>query len=181
MSYVEIFGVYDGATHASSVGKVGNAWIGCMSFWRYLSEKYLGGFDFASLMNDDCPLWNLDKDPRLTPVERLVLLTTFDHIIFHAEMRELLISAFRVQAQILVDAGLHTNLPEQADVLASMETDALRGICWHQHSVSCDRWFSPLDEWYASRGARSNQKYPFWIDESDPRIHGVRDALRCGL
>lgn len=144
MSYTEIYG-FDKNGDAYYYDSVGNAWRGGMAIWQYLEKKYLPPYysKYAHIKTSRCysmdneamkDIWQLANDERVSEVDKICLLTTFDNVLVKKEDIPKVIEAFR-------SFDGETSLKEQADILEDMANDDdCIAVGWNQTSVNADTW-----------------------------------------
>lgn len=164
MSSTEIF-CFDKNGDAAYRGAIPNAWRGAMAIWCELEERYLPQFRPASVPSyipDDQiervlhykprratwvrfgkdelepaqEIWDLYRDARLPEHEKIVLGTTFDHVLVKKEHLPRIIEAFEKFDGV-------TSLAEQAEILKKMYADPdCTAVGWNQTSVIGDHWLN---------------------------------------
>jgi hypothetical protein len=157
MSATEIYG-FDQDGDAHQVGEVENAWRGAMAIWAEVERRYLPEYipEWAKGMsNDFIQRFHKDGFSRLTDVlnldamkeilelfeknevslvNKIVLGTTFDHVVVKREDMPRLMEAFRAFEG-------NTSLKEQADIIQAMyESGEWVAVAWNQTSVNADTW-----------------------------------------
>lgn len=134
------------------LAEVKNAWRGAMAVWNILDRKYLppfipdwakndaprqeGYFRMASMdTKEHQEIWDLRKSEKVSEIDKVVLLSTFDNVIVWKKDLPDLIEAFRKFEG-------ETSLKEQADIIekAFNEDKDLIAIGWNQTSVNGDTW-----------------------------------------
>lgn len=144
MSCTEIFG-FDKNGDAYYYDSVENAWRGGMAIWHYLEKKYLPPYytKYAHFEISRChsmdneamkDIWQLANDERVSEVDKICLITTFDNVLVKKEDMPKVIEAFR-------SFDGETSLKEQADILEAMANDDdCIAVGWNQTSVNADTW-----------------------------------------
>ena len=144
MSYTEIYG-FDKNGDAYYYDSVKNAWRGGMAIWQYLEKKYLPPYysKYAHIETSRCfsmdseamkDIWQLANNERVSEIDKICLLTTFDNVLVRKEDMPKVIEAFRC-----FDG--ETSLKEQADILEDMvNNDDCIAVGWNQTSINGDTW-----------------------------------------
>lgn len=157
MSATEIYG-FDQDGDAHPVGEVQNAWRGAMAIWAEVERRYLPEYipewakgmpnDFIQRFHKDgfsrlSDVLNLDamkeilelfEKNEISLVNKIVLGTTFDHVVVKREDMPRLMEAFRAFEG-------NTSLKEQADIIQAMyESGEWVAVAWNQTSVNADTW-----------------------------------------
>lgn len=85
-------------------------------------------------------IWNLADSEAVPLPERIVLSTTFDHMVVRIEEIDQVIKAFR-------SFGGETSLGEQADILERIKREGVYiAVAWNQTSVCSSPWFIENEE-----------------------------------
>ena len=163
MSYTEIFAFNKDGLCCEEYA-IKNAWAGAMAVWGILEEKYLPPYrpryvpegmsmdEFAQRFgfkpsrlsiglatereNPAIEIWNLFENKAVSLNNRIVLGTTFDHVLVRRAEIVKVIDAFRSFAG-------KTNLKEQADILNEiMKNEEISAVGWNQTSVNADTWMT---------------------------------------
>lgn len=153
MSYTEIY-KFKKNGNAELLSEIKNSWRGAMAIWDILDKKYLPKFvpDWAKLLGTTDQeyyrtadmmgegikeIWALYKNPNVSEIDKIVLASTFDHVIVLKEHLPHLIKAFR-------EFEGETSLKEQAEAIeeALNNDQNLIAIAWNQTSVNCGVWNS---------------------------------------
>ena len=158
MSYTEIF-AFGKDGNAKRFADVGNSWRGGMAIWGILEDRYLEPLPKPSWMNDEeykkhgysraaipplnsgaaNPLksvWDLWTDQRVSRTDKIVLGTTFDHVVVMSGNIEETAKAFE-------EFKGETSLKEQAKILIkALEDKDTIAVSWNQTSVNGDTWTS---------------------------------------
>lgn len=157
MSATEING-FDQDGDAHQVGEVENAWRGAMAIWAEVERRYLPEYipewakgmstDFIQRFHKDgfsrlTDVLNLDamneilelfEKNEVSLVNKIVLGTTFDHVVVKRKDMPRLMEVFRAFEG-------NTSLKEQADIIQAMyESGEWVAVAWNQTSVNADRW-----------------------------------------
>ena len=158
MSCVEIFPFNRaGICMRTKAASVRNSWLGAMAIWARMEEKYLPTYSPPGYPSADAyeiimghkptrvsflfakynpmkEVWDLFDNEKVCISDKIVLGTTFDHVLVKREDIEKVIAAFET-----FDGK--TNLKEQADVLRGFLDDPeISAVGWNANSVSCDTW-----------------------------------------
>lgn len=146
MSYVEIF-VIEADGQVASFDRVHNPHGWFPAVWDYAAEKHGIGKRFHLHEAEHRAVWNLFRDGRLTPTERLMMGATFDRVwIRRARCAEL------ADALDVFHDFLMTREPDCAPTARSMaviirralaEKPDLMGVCFNGTSVSQVLWNAP--------------------------------------
>lgn len=148
MSYTEIY-KFKNNGEAELHTEIKNSWLGAMAVWIFLDKKYLPPYtpEWAILSKQTDKtysrasdphaikdVWKLFYDDKVTLVDKIVLGTTFDHMIVKREDFQLVIDAFN-------SFEGNTSLKLQSEVIKELidDPDCL-GIAWNQTSVSESFW-----------------------------------------
>lgn len=163
MSYTEIF-TFNKDGLCCEEYAIKNAFRGAMAVWGILEEKYLPPYrpryvpDGMSMQEFEqrfgfkpsrlsiglaterespaIEIWNLFENEAVSMNDRIVLGTTFDHVLVRREEIGKVIRAFRSFAG-------ETNLKEQADILNEiMKNEEISAVGWNQTSVNADTWMT---------------------------------------
>ena len=144
MSYTEIY-KFKKNGDAEFIGETKNSHRGAMAIWVHLEKKYLPPVvKFGMTIprphlfdgNDGIrEIWALNKSDKVSEVEKICLLSTFDNAIAQVANIQELINAFR-------EFDGETSLKEQADIIenAFNEDPELIAIGFNQTSVNADTW-----------------------------------------
>ncbi len=114
----------------------GNSWLHAPKIWDFLFKKYCllpTDHEYASWMQYSQRLWDLASDKRLSRVERIALLTTFDRVWIPRKM------IMEVDSACWQLRGGIKGLRELAD-------EDIRGVCFQGTSVSDNPWRTPEDD-----------------------------------
>lgn len=133
MSSTKIFAAFSDGDMVT-VASISNAFQGAFHVWDTLVSKYMGS-KLAFMMMDTKVmqrLWDLAEDPRLSPNERLVHLSTFDRVYVRRENMRAVADA--------IEAFEPTtpNLKAQAEAIRKAWEDGARVLAWQQTTVSCE-------------------------------------------
>jgi len=128
-----------------------NAWGSAAYVWSAISAKLFGSESYwlTAVARDDHKskeFWDSWKDPRLSEVEKITFMFTFDAALVRREHFRRLATIFREFVKLHPAPGRACSLPKQADrldILASEQhgldfTPAFVG--WQQTSVSENPW-----------------------------------------
>lgn len=178
MTCTEIHGITKNS--AERIGETKNSWRGGMAVWTALEKKYLPKYipEWAKNMNTGNEeysrttafssdamkeIWDLFKSEELSESERIVLGSTFDHVLVKVENVDRLLKAFR-------EFEGNTSLKDQADIIEKgiAENPEIVAIGWNQTSVNGDVWTSTnyneeLEE-YAGYNLEKDTKHWFLIE-----------------
>lgn len=151
MSQTELYTIRKRDGRLQSCGDANNAWRGAMCIWETLERKYLPSLPlteyelcfkkdyrsrfsmFEEKSRDE--VWKLERDPRLTWQERIVLATTNDFaVIFYEDLPEV------ADAYEQVDFATD-NMKKQAEIMREVYADGKRkdigGVYKLETSVCC--------------------------------------------
>lgn len=125
----------------------GNSHRGAALLWSNLCEKYFNnrtGWLSADLSKSDKmrgKLWKLDHDPRVPRELRILLISTFDHMLIRKENFEKFIIACEevYQKDYLEEMGHFKIYP--TILLEILNYVDCIGIGWNQTSVCSDVWY----------------------------------------
>lgn len=146
MSYTEIYRISK-TGNVRLHEEVKNAHRGAMSVWVCLEEKYLPPYvpywftpsaerRGATRMGSggkEQKVWDLWKDPRMSKSEKIVMCSTFDHVVVSSENFDRLQTAF----MDFWGEFPFTSYREQAQIISDMSYNKnIHGLCWNQTSVS---------------------------------------------
>lgn len=143
---------------SGEMAEVRNAWRGAMAVWRTLEKKYLPPYrpcyvpkDISDdMLESYCgyvptrlsaidqeaskDIWNLFDREDVDMIDRIVLGTTFDHVMVKRENIHRVIDAFETFEG-------DTNLKEQAEALRELLKDEDKvAFAWNQTSVNAGEW-----------------------------------------
>jgi hypothetical protein len=116
--------------------------------WNALCRKYLKLEAYYKLheyceKNEMYKLWDLAKDENVEPHHRLVLATTFDHVMVKRKNLPKIVKAFESFVADFPPGEYACSLPQQAEDLRKLYEDpSCYAVCWTQTSVSGDHWTS---------------------------------------
>lgn len=152
MSRTELYTIRRRDGRLQSCGDANNAWRGAMIIWHSLEEKYLPslplqesdkmmGNTYRSRFSPFTPkeekdrFWRLERDPRLTWQERIVLATTYDFaVIFYEDLPE--VADAYEQVEFATE-----NMKKQAEIMREVYGDGKRkdigGVYKLETSVCC--------------------------------------------
>ncbi len=150
MSYTEIY-KFNSRGKAEHIGETNNSWLGAAAVWGILEDKYLEpyfpswgeiGEKYSRLSMMFRPelmqeIWDLDKNDKVSDVDKIVLLSTFDNVVVLRKDIDRLLNAFE-------QFEGETSLKDQAQIIrnAIKEDPKLIGIAWNQTSVNADSWIT---------------------------------------
>ena len=120
---------------------------GAFKFWMWLEEKYLPPYRIHELLppisrlacfDDESKqqeIWDLWKDTRLKPCERLVIIATFDHCYLPFDKIPEMAEAMRAVHILMKE---NSNFGEQADALESIykERKDVKAVAFNCTSVN---------------------------------------------
>lgn len=150
MSYTEIFKI-DKAGDVYNVYDIKNSWRGAIKIWAILEKKYLPPYEpewakymqmdtkvgrFCDFTNKEAlqEIWDLFKNKQVSLTDKIVLGTTFDHVIVFKKDFQAVITAFE-------NFEGETSLPEQAHILKALQdSSSCIGVAWNQTSVNAGAW-----------------------------------------
>ena len=139
MSYTEMYKVNsDGTVHHAAEFR--NSFRGAFLVWKQMGERYLGiDAGKAIAYNESMQeVWNLWKSPDVPLHHRIVMMSTFDHVMVRRENLPRLIAAIEKYA-LSFDPG---TLLQQAHKLQELAQDeSVLAVCWNQTSVNCGVWW----------------------------------------
>ena len=107
MSYTEIIFFGEGGTPTHEV-EIKNSYRGASKIWSILEDKYLPKVEYPRMITGGMQeIWDLGDGDRITDVEKICLLSTYDKVIVKKADFQQVIDAFK---------GFEgtTSLPEQA-------------------------------------------------------------------
>jgi hypothetical protein len=124
-----------------------NAWGSAFRVWKALATKYLGnGFGWMLNGSEAQKLWDLSTDVRLSPTERIVLLSTFDYALVNVDKMASVSTAFRDFVRMYPTKNV-CHLTSFADALDEiregrhgLEIDVI-AVGWQQTSVNENPWW----------------------------------------
>ena len=170
MSYTELFKI----TKTGNVKKfdeVHNSWRGAMSIWRILEERYLPSLPSPNWLKESEPryysrcgfdgdmseIWKLPFSTKMTEIENIVMLSTFDWVIVNRSNILKIINAFR-------EFDGETSLKEQADLIETLykKDKKFIGICWNQTSINGDTWKD--SDWKPYNVLRNNKHWELFSE-----------------
>ncbi|WP_041257998.1 hypothetical protein [Fibrella aestuarina] len=134
MSYTEIF-AFKKTGEIESIAEIRNSHRGAAAVWSTVEDRYLPKKQYSRIVLSEMQdIWDLWKRDDVSLTDKIVLLSTFDHVIVEKEHIPRLIAAFRAFVG-------QTSLPEQADAIAKIQDDPdLWAIGWNQTSINSDDW-----------------------------------------
>ena len=148
MSTTEIYG-FNADGYAEFIGETQNAFRGAFVVWETLEKKYLeplplknsAGISFTRAVSgeglDD--LWKLPYTDKISRIEKIVLLSTFDRSIVKSSDVDELINAFNSFDSIFDLCPTYTSLVEQAEILEKHK-DKYIAFGFNQTSVNSAFW-----------------------------------------
>lgn len=118
----------------------GNSHRGASLLWDNLMKKYLNSSYGRMMMNDKEmeKLWRLDRDPKVSREEKILLISTFDHMLIKKENLKQFIDACEEVYKNFEELGHFNTYPEVMKEIMKLE-DVI-AIGWNQTSVCCDVW-----------------------------------------
>lgn len=138
MSTTEIYAV-DKEGNVKFYGEANNSWKGATFVWNELNDKYnLNDGMFFGFKK----VWGNFGTALYTPLENIILGTTFDGVLVKKENIKELIESFENYHKQYPD----TNFNEQANILKQILEEDLEGVAWCQTSVANDAWDFDYDE-----------------------------------
>lgn len=152
MSYTGLYR-FTKSGYPKKFAEISNSHRGAMAIWRTLEKRYLPEYIptwavrlpkqepfYYTRVNDGNydELWDLSLDDKVSEVDKICLISTFDNAIVYRKDILRLTNAFR-----RFDG--ETSLKEQADKIDKyMQLDkSFIAIGWNQTSVNADAWLSP--------------------------------------
>lgn len=136
----------DSGGNTRDIAEFSNSWGSAAFVWDALYKKYIGGDGYLFSDENMKKVWALWKDPRLRTVEKVVLLSTFDHAIIERDKFEDAAFAF-AEFEALhrqPNAICHMGAISQA-LMDNRETDCV-GACFQQTSVAENPWLGEYNE-----------------------------------
>jgi hypothetical protein len=152
MSTTEIYGITKNS--AFELGETRNSHRGAMAIWIYVEDKYLPPYvpgwairlnrqdgkysrtvqSFGDNENSIEEIWQLRNSEKISPIDNIVLGSTFDNVLVKIENIDKLCDAF-------VSFEGETSLKEQIPIIKSAKEDeSIIAIGWNQTSVNSDTW-----------------------------------------
>lgn len=141
MSYTEIYLVPEKG-EVVMYDEVHNSWRGAMYVWTTLRDKYIPETEEEKQRgyrdSEMKPVWTLHKRDDILPVEKTVLMSTFDFVMVKKENIPAVIDSFEFFAKLHPDGSML----EQVEILKKLidEEDCF-AVCWNQTSVVGDMWY----------------------------------------
>lgn len=113
----------------------GNSHRGASLLWQNLGDKYLDGLKWYNEKQMGM-LWKLDRDPRVSREEKILLISTYDHELIKKENLEQFVDA--CEKVYFHDNGHFKEYPEVMKEI--MKLKDVIAIGWNQTSVNCGVW-----------------------------------------
>jgi hypothetical protein len=131
-------------------GEAHNGHRGAMCVWRVLERKYLPSLPKPDWFKDYYysrvmgmtpgamqPIWELADDERLQPYEKVMMCTTFDHVLVRGKNIPMVIESME---KFVEDYPLESNYPEQIEILKLFLREECTAVGFNGTSVNSDTW-----------------------------------------
>jgi hypothetical protein len=155
MSHTSIYRLGD---DAGCIGETKNAWRSGMYVWNDMASRYFHLSSFPIFDNEmQRKIWNTHNFHNIPDHERIVLTSTMDNAIVHAEDIGKLVEAYEKYGA----EHPNSNFREQAAIIRASEIEPDSAIAWQQTSVGefwGKRW-SEDDEDYLYYDHRKGDKH----------------------